>query len=273
MTTGFQEAGDKLRIFYRLSPVENAQGNILIVHGFAEHSQRYGHVVQHLNGSGFSVASIDLRGHGHSEGSRGYIERFSDYLEDVETGCKIVAEHLGDAPLYLLGHSMGGLIVATYAAQNPEGLAGIALSSPAMGFAVKIPAWKRILGEAMSKLLPHFSIPADVDAGHLSHDIEVVSAYEKDPMVFGTARARWYTEMVEAQQLIMESCGHMALPMLLQTGDDDRIVDSGVGRSFYEEYKGDDKTLHVYQGFFHEIFNEVERDRPLSDLQTWLQNR
>lgn len=246
---------------------------MLLVHGFAEHSQRYGHVIQVLNDAGFSTAAIDLRGHGSSEGSRGFVAEFSEYLEDIETGCQIAAKHLGEAPLFLLGHSMGGLAVCHYAAQNPEGLAGIILSCPALAFAVQIPGWKRILGEVMSKYIPHLSIPSGVQAQFLSHDTEVVAAYEKDPMIFNAARARWYTETVNTQQAVLESGDYMNVPLLLQLGGDDRIVDSNVSASFYETYRGEDKSLHVYEGFYHEIYNETKREKPLEDLKKWLLNR
>lgn len=273
MSTGFQQNRDGIQLFYRLSPVSEPQGSVLIIHGFAEHSQRYGHVIQELNNAGFSTAAIDLRGHGSSEGSRGFVGSFSEYLEDVETGCQIVADHLGDAPLFILGHSMGGLVVANYAAENPEGLAGIILSAPAMAFAVQVPGWKRALGEVMSKYMPHFSIPAGVQPQYLSHDTEIVAAYEKDPMVFGSARARWYTETLAAQQLALEASPFMNIPLLIQVGGDDRIVDSPTGVAFYERYQGEDKTLHVYEGFYHEIYNETKREKPLSDLKIWLKNR
>jgi len=273
VSTGFQQSANGVQLFYRLSQVEDPRGCVLVVHGFAEHSQRYGHVIQSLNDAGFSTAAIDLRGHGSSEGSRGFVADFSEYLEDVEAGCQIVSEQLGDAPLFILGHSMGGLVVSQYAAQNPEGLSGIILSCPALAFAVQIPGWKRVLGEVMSKYMPHLAIPSGVQAQFLSHDTEVVAAYEKDPMIFGSARARWYTETIKAQQEATESSPYMTVPLLLQLGGDDRIVDSPTSVTFYEHYQGEDKTLHVYEGFYHEIYNETKREKPLEDLKTWLKNR
>lgn len=254
-------------------PVDNAQAVVALVHGFAEHSGRYEHVISALNEANVSVAAIDLRGHGQSEGRRGHVDRFQDYLDDVDQLVDFAHETHPDLPLFIVGHSMGGLVVGSYVASDPEGLAGFVLSSPAIGFSVKIPGWKKGLAHGLSKMIPTLSLPTGLDSRHLSHDPAMVAAYEKDELVYGVASTRWYTEMVDAQARLMENADKMDRPFLLIAAGDDRLSDLKVAKNFFDRFGGDDKTKTIYEGFFHEIFNEVERDQPISELVRWITRR
>ena len=151
----------------------------------------------------------------------------------------------GDLPVYLLGHSMGGLITALYSARNPEGLAGLILSSPGLGIAVEIPAWKRVAGRVLSKVLPTFALPTDLDSALLSHDPASVAAYDQDPLIFKSATARWYTEFIAAQQNLRERASSMHLPLLLLVAGGDKIVDPKASLAFYEAYGTDPSILEL----------------------------
>jgi lysophospholipase len=246
---------------------------VVLIHGFAEHSGRYAHVIEALNQAGLSVLAIDLRGHGNSEGKRGHIERFKDYIDDVETAIQLAAQVQPDASVYLLGHSMGGLVVGQYVLHHPEGIAGCVMSSPALSFSVKIPAWKSALGKGMSRIFPTLGLATGLDTQDLTHDTAMVAAYEKDPLVFKKATSRWFTEMLEAQQEIFAEAPNMSTPLLMQVAGDDRLVSAETSREFHDRYGGEDRTFHYYEHAFHEIYNEVDRDHPIHDLTHWFDTR
>ena len=269
-TTGFLQSSGGKRIFWRSWPAESPRGAVLVIHGFAEHSGRYENVAEALNQADYTVHGVDLRGHGSSEGVRGFIERFEDYLDDVETALTHLSEAHPDTRLYLLGHSMGGLIALGYAARHPEGLAGLLLSAPFFGISMPVPGWKKAAAGVLSRLMPKMTLPSGLEPKHLSHDPAVVAAYEKDPLVFTDANARWFTELSTAQEQAPRIARNMRLPLLVQSGGDDRLVDLKATRAVFSAYGGEDKALQVYEGFFHEVYNEVERVRPLNDLVEWL---
>ncbi len=270
MNSGFLDSTGGVRLFYRHVPVENAKAVVALVHGFAEHSGRYEHVTSALNEADIAVTAIDLRGHGNSEGRRGHINRFQDYLDDLGALVDFAQNEHPDLPLFIVGHSMGGLVVASYVASDPEGVSGFALSSPAIGFSVKVPGWKKGLARGMSKIVPTLSLPTGLDSRHLSHDPGVVAAYEKDAMIFSVASSRWYTEVTDAQGHLMDRASDMDRPFLLMAAGDDRLCDVKTASAFYDRFGGADKTQTIYEGFFHEIFNEVDGDEPISELVSWI---
>ncbi len=268
--TGFLESSSNTRLFWRSWPVESPKGAVLLVHGFAEHSGRHGNDAEAMNEAGFAVLGVDLRGHGSSEGVRGFIERFDDYVDDVEVALSHLGDTNPDTRLYLVGHSMGGLVAMNHAARHPEGLAGLVISSPFFGIAMPVPGWKRATAKMLSRLMPKMALPSGLEAKDLSHDPAVVAAYEKDPLVFRDANARWFIEILAAHERAPGVASQMSVPLFLQAGGEDRIVDLKATRAVFAAYGGEDKTLQVYDGLFHEIYNEVERAAPLNDLVEWL---
>ena len=182
-----------VKLYYEWHPANEARGVVTLIHGFGEHIGRYGHVFRALNEVGASVLGLDVRGHGQSEGRRAFLHDFGEYLDDVDTALSLARERAEGLPLFLLGHSQGGLVVADYAVERCAGscdLAGIVLSSPGVRFKVQVPAWKDALGRAMSKAWPTLSIPSGLDPAFLSHDAAIVEAYTADPTVATKATAR-----------------------------------------------------------------------------------
>jgi len=147
------------------------------------------------------------------------------------------------------------------------------MSSPALSFAVKIPAWKSALGKGMSRIFPALGLSTGLNTQDLTHDTAMVAAYEKDPLVFKKATSRWYVEMIKAQREILAEGPNMSTPLLMQVAGDDRLVSAATSRDFYDRYGGEDRTLHFYEDAFHEIYNEVDRDHPISDLTHWFESR
>lgn len=252
------------------------RAQIVVVHGYCEHRGRYRHVAQHLNGHGYRVLVGDLRGHGESAGERGYVERFANYIEDLEALRKGFEKHPAKnspgLPTAVLGHSMGGLVVMAYLLARPDSFAVAAITAPFLGLKLQVPAWKRTMGLVASMLHPTLKLPNGLPASAVSHDPEVVRLYETDPLITHNATARWFTETVSTQADVRMRVGRLQTPLLMQIAGDDRIVDSATAETVFGLVGSSDKKKIVYDGLFHEILNEREPDRQkvLADLSGWL---
>lgn len=270
MPTGTIRTRDGIDLFYRLRPIERAGAVAIVVHGFAEHSGRYGHVFDWLNRTGFNVLSFDLRGHGYSKGRRGYIDSFEQYVSDLDTLVLFARRKFPNERLFLIGHSMGGLVALHYVHQSPEHVDGLVGSSPFLGFRIHVPAWKRALGTLMSWIMPGFKMPNEIVASDLTHDRAKAMEYAQDDLIFHHACARWYRSVVLALRQAHGFAPELKLPIYLQLAGDDRIVDTQAARLYAQKCQSSDKTVKEYADFFHEIYNETERERPLEDMSNWL---
>ncbi len=262
-----------VRIWWQAWRPDAARAVLAIAHGLGEHSGRYGNVVEHVVPQGYAVYALDHRGHGRSGGTRGHIDRFTQYTADLHRMIELAREAEHGLPVFLLGHSLGGTIALQYALERPQGLAGLIVSSPALGQRFPVPAGKLLLARAMSHLAPAFCQHSGLPAAGLSHDPRVGAAYVADPLVHDLVSARFFTEMMASIQTILARAGEIKLPFLLLMSDDDPIVDSPAMRRLYESVAAADKTKREYVGFYHEGFNEIERARPLGDLLAWLDAR
>ncbi len=256
--------------FQRRWALDNPVGRILLVHGFGEHSGRYDHVATCLNDLGLDASAFDLRGHGQSGGKRVFVQRFQDYLEDTRCALEGVVEESRGEPIFLLGHSMGGQIAARFVQQYQPPLSGLILSSPAFGFAVQVPLWKALAGRFFSAIYPSLALPSGLDRDLLSHDPKVARDLAIDPHAQLNATARWYTECLDVQPKLLEDAPGVKIPLLCMLAGEDEITRVEDSRAFFEAAGSQDKQCLEYPGLYHEIFNELERDKVLADLCTWL---
>ncbi len=285
-----------LRADYYADRPRASRGLVVIVHGYCEHRGRYRHVAEYLVGQGYAVLAGDLRGHGESGGERGFIRRFSEYVDDVKaflTEAQLLFATAGrgeadsegvppptadvDAPLrpVLLAHSLGGLVALEYLLAYPMSVRALALSSPFLGLKIAVPGWKRGLALAASMMRPTLRLPNGIDANDVSHDPDVRKSYVTDPLITHDATARWFTESQANQADVRMRAGRIRLPTLFLQAGDDRIVDAEAVQEVFARIGSSDKMLNVYPGLFHEVFNELpaDRQRVLSDLSNWLNER
>lgn len=245
-------------------PSGAVKGAVLLTHGYAEHSGRYGEVIDALLSRGLLTATWDLRGHGHSEGHRGYVERFDEYLDDADALLDRLAQEdawsAAGKPV-LMGHSLGGLVTFLVAARHPERFAGVVLSAPFFGLALAVPAPKRLAGQFLSRVLPKLGLPSGLKGSDLTHDAAKVTAYDRDPLHFDNVPARWFTEALAAQERALSLAPSFQLPILLLAPGEDRVASTPASRKLFEAIGSRDKELRVLDGQFHEIFNELERPR------------
>ena len=271
---GTLTSADGVKIFFRHYPAEAERARMVIAHGLGEHSGRYRNVVERMLPNGISVWVPDHRGHGQSEGKRGHILNFVQYLADLRLSVELAGEGRPEGmKCFLLGHSMGGLIALYFAQQYPGFIDGVVASSPALGMAIEVPGVKKVLGLLMSYIWPGLAMGNELDAGKVSHDPEVVRAYKTDPLVHDRVSARFFTEFLAAMEIVYIQASALKVPTLLQVAGDDQLVNARSSVQFFKQLDIEDKTLHVYEGRYHEIYNEGEdlRRQVIEDLEDWLE--
>lgn len=248
--------------------VPDPRARIVLLHGYAEHAGRYGAVIEALTGAGYECHTLDLRGHGQSEGVRGHVRHFEEYLDDVDD----LLATLEDSPLprILFAHSLGGLIALAYVLRSPKAFHALAVSSPFLSPAMPVPKVQELLALAASRLAPTLLTDSPLDPRGISRDPSVVEAYLADPLVFKTFNARWFFEIRKGQEQVMERAGEIQIPVLMLLGEADPIADPGRSREVFDRLGSTDKRLEVYDGFLHEVLNEVGRERVVRDLLGWL---
>lgn len=244
----------------------SAAGSVLLVHGLGEHLGRYDHVATALARRGFDVGGVDLRGHGLSAGRRGHLRRWSDYVADVQAA----AAQLPD-PLYLVAHSMGGLVALDYLRDAPR-VQAVVLSGPLLGVAVEAPRWKTSLAGLLSRLAPGLQLANEIDPQEVCGNLDVVRRYEEDPLNFNCITPRWYTEMHQALQRVHGAVERYRLPLQLHAGEEDRIVSLDEMNRFYASWPGP-KTRQLWPHGKHEVFNEAFGDEVIRAVGDWLEHQ
>jgi len=243
---------------------------LLLVHGLAEHGGRYTNVVNHFIPKGYAIYAPDHRGHGRSQGQRVYVNHFGDYLDDLKTFFDLVRGQHPTRKIFLLGHSMGGTIALAYALRHQDELDGLVLSGAGIRIGKGISPAVIAVGKLASALLPKMGVVV-LDSSAISRDPEIVRVYDTDPLVYrGKVTARLGAELIQTMQKFPSQAAQLRLPMLILHGGADRLTDPQGSRWLYEAAGSADKTLHIYEGYYHEIFNEIERGQVLLDMERWL---
>ncbi|GAC1506745.1 MAG: monoacylglycerol lipase [Chloroflexota bacterium] len=265
----FDGAGGTRLYYQRWLPHDaRTRATVAIVHGFGEHGGRYMTVVNVLVPRGYAVYALDHRGHGRSPGPRGHISEWSEFRGDVRAFVNLVhGRH--DEPLFLYGHSMGGLIVLDYGLHDPSGLAGAIVSGPLLAPPAISPALL-LLGRVLSRVLPRFSMNSGLDPATLSRDAQLMEPFKHDSLIHSRGSARLSTEIPAAIARTQASAAHWSIPLLIIHGGDDAIVPPVGSRSFFERVPIADKEHHEYPGGYHEPHNDSDRDIVLADVANWL---
>lgn len=245
------------------------RGVVVIVHGAGEHSGRYDHVGARLVSEGFAVYALDHRGHGRSDGPRALIDRLAHAVADIDRLVSLAVDAHPDAPVFMLGHSMGGLLAVQYALDHQPRLAGLVLSGALVALdAASAPV--RLAGQVLSVLAPRLGVIA-VDSSLISRDPQVVAAYRADPLVHhGKLPARTVAELVRYGSEFPELVGRITVPALVMWGTEDRLCPPHGSQMLVQRLGADDVTARPYDGLYHEILNEPEQAQVLDDLCEWL---
>ncbi|MDP9151720.1 MAG: lysophospholipase [Myxococcota bacterium] len=254
--------------FYSTFPAGEAEAVVALLHGYGEHAARYAHVASALAERAIASIAVDLRGHGRSEGDRGCCEHFGEYLDDAAELARLVTERR--LPSFVLGHSFGGLVAASFLLSRPSGWRGLVLSSPFFGFALDVPPLKRAVGRIASRILPKLALPTGIRGADLTHDVERIRAVDDDPLYNRKATARWYTETLTAQERAVHGAPSLRVPLYLVASGADRVAKVERARAFFDAAGNPDKTWLALEGLFHEVLNEPEWAEITKGIADWI---
>lgn len=246
---------------------------LVVVHGLKDHSTRYAALAQELALRGFCVCGLDLRGHGSSGGARVWVNWFDEYLDDLGAFLDRVRAAEPGRPVFVFGHSMGGAIVTLHAIERKSDIRGLVLSAPALKAGSDVSPFLIGVTRVLGGFFPTLAVLNLKDAD-FSRDARTVAEMQADPLVYGAAGpARTARELLGAIGRIQERMEAVEVPFLVLHGTEDRLTNPQGSRELMERARSGDKTLKLYQGLFHDLLHEPERDRVIADIVDWLEPR
>ena len=270
---GFFSARDGVRLFWHTARASSPAAHVAVVHGYAEHLGRHSEITRALVDAGYTAHLLDCRGHGQSCGKRAHVDKFEDYLSDLELFLARIREQAAGLPVFMLGHSHGGLIAARYLLDKPDAVRGAILSSPYFRLKLQVSPIKIMAGKLMSRVLPSLPMKNELKAEQLTRDVAIQTATKADPLYQQIATPGWFTASNGAQETVLRRATEFVTPFLLLFGGADPIADPAAGREFYEAATSKDKQHKQYDGLLHELFHEPERDLVFKDVVGWLDER
>ena len=249
----------------------------VVLHGQGEHSGRYLHLTHYLGNLFSAFYLIDHRGHGNSGGNKGHASYFDIYAKDAFLAIKrfknFVDAQGNGAEIYLVGHSMGGLItLRTLMNHQDLPIKKAVVSSPMFKLAFQVPKIKEVAGKILSMVLPSLPLPGEPIAQNVSRDPNVVEHYTTDPLNHGFASPGFYFGYLKALKDTYQRPNDIKIPILFQVAMSDRIIDAHSTLEFYNSLKSKDKKIITYENLFHEIYNEPEKEKVFGDLVQWIKN-
>ena len=269
---GTFETSGGLKIFFRSwRPEGVARGVLVVVPGFNSHSGYYQWVGEQLAAAGLAVYALDLRGRGKSDGERFYVQKFGDYVTDVEGMVRLAKSRDAGVPVYLLGHSAGGVVSCLYTMDHQSELAGLICES----FAFKVPAPDFALSvfKGLAHMAPHAHV-LRLKNEDFSRDAAVVRAMNEDALIaHETQPTQTLAEMVRADERIEKAFPSFTLPLLILHGKVDKAAKASGSQQFYDAATSTDKTLRLYEGAVHDLLNDTDKEKVMADIKGWLAPR
>jgi alpha-beta hydrolase superfamily lysophospholipase len=263
---------DGLNILVRSwRPEGTPRAIVAVVPGFNSHSGYYFWTAEQLVANGFAVYSVDLRGRGESDGERFYVQSFADYLSDVDLMVNLARSREPGLPVFMLGHSAGGVISSVYTLEYQKDLAGLICES----FAFRVPAPDFVLAvlKGISHLAPHAHV-FKLNNDDFSRDPAVVKFMDDDPLIANeTQPTQTVAEMVRADERLEREFPLFTLPLFIMHGTLDKATKPSGSQLFYDTASSPDKTLKLYEGYFHDLLNDVDREFVMADINSWLDTR
>jgi len=252
------------------TPEKGVKASIILIHGFGEHSSRYAHMAEFYCNHQIQVFTFDLRGHGKSAGLRGHIPTQTTYWDDIDDFRKNIKDSLDELPVFLYGHSMGGMIVLSYILKRGSAFNGIITTSPLIDTAIPMSESTKKLAKFMNKIAPRLTIDSGLDRNYLSRDKNVVDAYNADPYVFGKASTRLGVFLSDTGAYIREHGADFKEPLLMMVGSDEKIVSKTEVDAFMKSVPNG--TYKVWDGFYHELHNEPEKEQVFKFTLAWIKD-
>lgn len=271
---GYFRGSDDTELFYQTWTNDKIRGTFVITHGLAEHSECYHHVAKELCDDGWKVVAWDLRGHGRSEGKRGYVKDFSMFVDDLGRFIKTIAVKDGGnkdgGNVVMFGHSMGGLITVRYLQTHAPQIAALCLSSPALGLSAKVPKLKEALAHVAVKWVPTLTMYNEIKYEDLTRDEEMLKSHQLDTLRHDKISPGLFLGMVDGFTAAHEQASELKYPVLMQLSGEDRLVSTEASREFFEHLPNKNKELHIYADSLHEVFNDRDRSKAIADLKKFI---
>lgn len=264
----FKGVADRNIFFRTWRPAGTARGVVVISHGFNAHSGQYAWVAEQFVANGFAVYALDHHGRGKSDGERFYVEKFTDYTTDLHTFVGIAKSREPGLPVFLLGHSAGGVIACNYVLDHPDEMAGLICES----FAFQVPAPDIALSilKGLSHLAPHLHV-LKLNNKDFSRDPAVVAEMDADPLIEDeTQPTQTVAEMVRADERLKVEFPLMKLPVFIIHGTEDKATKPSGSQFFYDTAGSADKTLKLYEGHYHDLLRDVDKEIVMADIVNWI---
>ncbi|HEX6903318.1 MAG TPA: alpha/beta hydrolase [Thermoanaerobaculia bacterium] len=263
---------DGLQIFIRSwRPEGQARGVVAICHGVLSHSGYYLWAGEQLAAHGLAVYALDLRGRGQSDGERFYIEKMADYLNDVNTLVTLAKSREPGLPLFLLGHSAGGVISCVYTLEHQAELAGLICES--FAFQVAAPDFALAVVKGLSHIAPHAHV-LKLPIEEFSRDPKVVEAMNNDPLIAHEVQpTKTVAELVRADERLKKEFPLITLPVLILHGTADKVTNPKGSQLFYDTAGSTDKTLKLYEGHVHDLLSDYGKEGVMADIKSWIDAR
>ena len=252
---------------------DEAKAVVGVLHGYADYGERYLPLMRAWAEVGIGSVAVDMRGHGHAEGARGYCDRFDEFLDDATELLRLTSDAAQGAPRFLLGHSFGGLVAASRMLRDASDVRGLLLSNPYFELALDVGAPKLFAAKVASRVYPKLALPSGLAGKDLTHDKVIAAKYDADPLVFKKATARWFVESTKAQQRLFADAPRLAMPLYSLIGASDPVASPKGGRRFHESAGSQDKTLDQREGLLHEVLNEPEWPSMAKAMGDWILER
>lgn len=250
---------------------QNYKASVIILHGLGEHSGRFSHVAEELIKYDFAVIAFDHYGHGKTKGKRGHNPGYNAVMNSITAFIKKTEEVLGDYPMFLYGHSMGGNAVLNYMISSTNNIKGVVATSPFLKLAFEPPKWKLSLGKLVQKIAPSLTLDNEVDPNFISRDIKEVKRYKDDPLVHSRVSPNFSLAFIEKGIYAIENASKLKKPALLLHGKEDKLI-SYLGS---EEFSKNNTivSLKLYEEAYHELHNDLCKDQVIQDIITWLKTQ
>jgi acylglycerol lipase len=269
MTEGSFEGVGGIKIFTReWQPAGKPHGVVVISHGLNAHSGLYEWAAQQFTSNGLAVYALDHRGRGRSEGERFFVKKFADWTKDLATFIDRVKTREPGLPVFLLGHSAGGVIACGYTLEHQDDIAGLICED--FAYQVPAPAVALAILKGISHVAPHARVPK-LNNEDFSRDPAVVAAMNADPLIANESQpSETVAELVRADKLLENSFQHITLPLLILHGTADSVTKPSGSKEFYDKAGSSDKTLKLYEGHFHDLLADVGKQQVMADIQAWI---
>ncbi|HSK65463.1 MAG TPA: lysophospholipase [Anaerolineales bacterium] len=253
-------------------PDSRIKAVVVLIHGLGEHTGRYEHVAQALTGAGYALCGMDLRGHGRSGGIRGHIPTLSTALQDIRELLIFVTKRYPELPHFLYGHSMGGLLTLAYTLQHKPALKGMIVTGPGLRSPLREQKGKVLLAKILGSLTPNTLLVSGLETGGLARDAQVIQAYTTDPLVHDRISLGLGKGLLKAADDVWEHAREFSLPLLLMHGTADRITYAHGSKDFaaLATNNNRDITLKLWDGFYHELHNEHQKQDVFRFMIDWL---